>query len=78
MLVTKMNNLLTTNEVAERLGVSAIRVRQLISEKRLPAQKFGTVYLIKESDLKTVAERPTGRPPKPKDDKAKVSKNSKK
>jgi excisionase family DNA binding protein len=59
-----VNEFLTTNQAAERLGVSAIRVRQLIAEGRLPAQKFGTAHMIKESDLKLVEDRKVGRPPK--------------
>jgi excisionase family DNA binding protein len=56
-------NLLTTVEVAERLGVHRSRVHALIAAGRLPAQKYGNVYLVKESDLKLVAERKPGRPP---------------
>jgi len=50
--------------VAEHLGVSASRVRQLILSGRLPSQQFGRDHLIKESDLVLVAERKTGRPSK--------------
>jgi len=57
-------NLLTTKEVAEKLGVSVRRVHALIQAERLPAQKFGRDYLIKENDLKLVAERKPGRPRK--------------
>lgn len=57
-------NLLTTQEVADRLGVHRSRVHALITAGRLPAQKFGNVYLIKESDLRLVAERRPGRPRK--------------
>lgn len=55
---------LTTSEAAERLGVSPIRVRVLIRQGRLPAQKKGRDYLIKEADLALVAERKVGRPKK--------------
>lgn len=56
---------LTTREVAEKLGVSEGRVRQLIAEKRLPTTKIGNSNLIKESDLELVRERKrTGRPTK--------------
>ncbi len=58
--------LLTTKEVAERLGVTQTRVQQLILEGRLPAQKMGRDNFVKESDLKLVAERKVGRPPKSK------------
>jgi excisionase family DNA binding protein len=58
--------LLTTAEVAERLGVHRTRVNVLIKEGRLPAQQFGRAYLINEKDLKLVENRKTGRPPKDK------------
>lgn len=60
-------NLLTTRDAAERLGITVQRVHALIREDRLPAQKLGRDYLIKESDLALVAERKPGRPPKEKD-----------
>jgi excisionase family DNA binding protein len=55
-------NLLTTKEVAERLGITPARVCAIISAGRLPAQRFGRAYMIKESDLKLVADRRPGRP----------------
>jgi excisionase family DNA binding protein len=55
-------NLLTTKEVAERLGITTARVCAIISAGRLPAQRFGRAYMIKESDLKLVADRRPGRP----------------
>lgn len=55
--------LLTTQEVAERLGVKARRVRDFIMDGRLPAEKKGRDYLINEKDLKLVEDRKTGRPP---------------
>jgi excisionase family DNA binding protein len=57
-------NLLTTKEAAERLGVSVTRVQQLILAERLPAEKMGRDYFIKEDDLKLVADRKPGRPRK--------------
>jgi excisionase family DNA binding protein len=56
--------MLTTKEVAERLGVSVRRVHALIQDGRLPAQKYGRDYLIEEKDLKLVTERKVGRPRK--------------
>jgi excisionase family DNA binding protein len=56
--------LLTTAQVAERLGVHRTRVNVLIREGRLPAQQFGRAYLIDEKDLALIAERPVGRPAK--------------
>jgi excisionase family DNA binding protein len=56
--------LLTTPEVAEKLGITIARVQQLIWKGRLPAQKIGRDYVINEDDLKIVAERKPGRPAK--------------
>lgn len=56
-------NMLTTKEAAERLGVSVPRVHALIAAGRLPAERFGRAYVIKESDLKLVEDRRPGRPP---------------
>jgi excisionase family DNA binding protein len=69
---------LTTQDAAARLGVSTRRVIKLIEDGRLPATHFGKSYMINEADLRLVAERPTGRPPKPKDEKAKVSRKGSK
>ncbi len=60
-----MSETLTTKKAADLLGVSAARVRQLVLSGKLPAEKFGRDLVIKESDLKLVANRPMGRPPKP-------------
>jgi excisionase family DNA binding protein len=62
--------LLTTKEVAQRLGVTVTRVQQLILAERLPAEKMGRDYFIKEDDLKLVADRKRGRPRKAQSDKA--------
>jgi len=60
-----MQGYVTTTEAAERLGVSSARVRQLVASGTLPAQKFGPVNMVKESDLELVRNRPgVGRPPK--------------
>jgi excisionase family DNA binding protein len=55
---------LTTNEAAEKLGISRRRVLALIKAKRLPADKFGDVYMIDEKDLDLVKDRKAGRPKK--------------
>ncbi len=60
----KNDKLLSTVEAAESLGVNRQRVQALITEGRLPAQKIGNSYVIKESDLELVKDRKTGRPPK--------------
>jgi excisionase family DNA binding protein len=59
--------LITTQQAAERLGVSEGRVRALILAGRLPAQKFGKAHMIREQDLKLVEDRKPGRPPKAKE-----------
>jgi excisionase family DNA binding protein len=60
-----MNKLLTTQQAAEKLGISDARVRQLILEGRLPAEKLGRDLFIEESNLRLVSERKLGRPRKP-------------
>ncbi len=56
--------LLNTKEASEKLNVSAIRIRQLIQQGRIPATKVGRDYVIQESDLKDLAQRKNGRPKK--------------
>ncbi len=60
-----MSVLLTTQQAAEKLGVTAGRVRQMIIDGQLPATKMGRDNFIKESDLRLVEDRKVGRPPKP-------------
>jgi excisionase family DNA binding protein len=55
---------LTTKEVADRLGVTLRRVQALINDGRLPAQKVGRDYLIRDQDIKLVEDRKPGRPRK--------------
>lgn len=62
--------LLTTKDAAERLGVTVTRIQQLIAAGRLPAEKMGRDYFIKEDDLKLVADRKPGRPRKTQIEKA--------
>ena len=58
--------LLTATEASERLGVHRTRVNVLIREGRLPAQRLGRAYMIRETDLKLVEDRKPGRPAKAK------------
>ena len=60
------DKLLSVKDSAKILGVNHQRVQALISQGRLPAQKIGNSYVIKESDLKLVENRKPGRPPKDK------------
>lgn len=61
-----MNSLISTKEAAEKLGVSLRRVQTLITVGRLPAQKIGNSYVVKEKDLELVKNRKPGRPSKEK------------
>jgi len=49
----------------------------MIRDGRLPAEKFGRDYLIKESDLKLVEDRKPGRPTKQAGTKKKAVKKAK-
>lgn len=58
---------LTTEEAAERLGVSASRIRQLISEERIKTSKFGRDHLIQDDEVEYFAKKgrkKRGRPAK--------------
>jgi len=59
-----MDELLTTQQAAERLGITDSRVRQLVLEGRLPAQRFGRSHMIRAADLKAVEGMKRGRPAK--------------
>ncbi len=56
--------MITTQQAAAELGVSDSRVRQLIIDRKLLAQRFGRSHMIKRSDLKNVVIGNRGRPPK--------------
>lgn len=60
----RVSKLLTVDQAATELGVSARRVRALITDERLPAEKVGRDWLIKPGDLAKVKERKPGRPRK--------------
>ena len=55
--------LFSTREAAAILGISERRVRALIIEGRLSAQKVGRDYVIEEKAIKTV--RVYGKPGRP-------------
>jgi excisionase family DNA binding protein len=61
--------LLSVKDAAEVLELSEQRIKQLIYEERLKAEKVGNQWIIMESDLEAVTDRPTGRPPKNKSEK---------
>lgn len=58
--------MLTTMEVATRLGISQRRVVALITSGRLPSQRVGKMHVVREKDLKLIEDRPPGRPAKDK------------
>lgn len=58
--------LLSVAEAAEKLGVTRARVNQFINDKRLPAQRIGRSFAIRETDLSLVENRKVGRPIKAK------------
>lgn len=60
--VRQAEELLTTTEAADELGVSPARVRQLILQGRLRGVRFGRDLAILQKDLDTVRVRPVGRP----------------
>lgn len=58
---------LNTAQAADVLGVTSIRVRQLIAEGRLKPTRVGSVYLLLRADVEAFAKKPRapGRPAKP-------------
>jgi len=61
--------LLGTRQAAERLKVTPRRIAAMIVQGKLPAEKVGGSWVIRESDLEKVRNRrvgyPKGRPRKP-------------
>jgi excisionase family DNA binding protein len=60
------DKLLSTAEVAARLGVTRQRVLELITGERLPAMKVGRAYVVRGGDLSSLSLGKAGRPPKAK------------
>lgn len=56
--------LLSTNDVAEELGISRQRVLQLVKSGRLNSLKIANVHLFKLEDLEPVRNRVAGKPKK--------------
>jgi len=54
--------LLSTPEVADRLGINRRRVLALIDSGRLPARRVGRSYAVTEADLIAYRPRPRGWP----------------
>lgn len=61
-----MKGYLTTKQAGELLGITPDRVRQLIIEGTIKAEKFGRDNFITESEVERVKQldRKVGRPPK--------------
>lgn len=61
-----MKGYLTTTQTAERLNVSQARVRQMIIEGTIKAEKVGRDNFISESEVKRLEklDRKAGRPKK--------------
>jgi excisionase family DNA binding protein len=60
-------NLITTKSAAEILGVTPVRVRQLIQQGQLLAEKHGRDHLLNKEAVQRFnrhGRRPGGRPPK--------------
>ncbi len=55
---------MTTGEAAVELGISERRVRALITDGRLKAERIGRDWIITERALDAVRERKPGRPRK--------------
>ncbi len=56
----------TTSEAAAELGVSSARVRQMVLDGSLPAEKFGHLLVISAEALKAARHRKTSPGPAPK------------
>lgn len=56
-----MEKWLTTKEGARKLGLTYVRINQLIKSDILPAEKRGRDYFIRESDIEIIEQRPETR-----------------
>lgn len=77
-LVDMAETYLTTEEAAQRLGVTVGRVRQMIIDGTLETQRFGRAHMISEEALKAAEGRKTKRGPEPKSKTETASKAGKK
>jgi excisionase family DNA binding protein len=57
-------SLLTTRQVAQRLGLGARQIQRYIQSKRLKATRVGDMYFIAEKDLAGLKIQSRGRPRK--------------
>ena len=51
-------SLVTTKEAAQILGVTPVRMRQLIKEKRLAAEKHGRDHLLQDREVERQVRSP--------------------
>lgn len=54
--------MLSATQAAERLGISRMRMNQLIRSGRIEAERIGNQWAIREEDLETYTPNPPGRP----------------
>jgi excisionase family DNA binding protein len=62
--ITQIMPFFTSEQAANRLGVTVRRIQAMAQSGRLPSTRFGRALMIKESDLALVADRKLGRPMK--------------
>lgn len=58
-----MPEVITVAQAAEILRVTPRRVQALINVGKLPAQRFGSVWMLLESDVRQHKPKKGGRPP---------------
>lgn len=56
-----MSKKLTTIEIADAVGLSDIRIRQMILSGEIRAEKFGRDYMIDEEYVEIIKNRPERR-----------------
>lgn len=69
--MNQKDRLMTSDEVAERLQVSPRMVRYWAKHNQIPAERLGSIWVFKESEVERFAtkqppdkKRKPGRPPK--------------
>ena len=55
------DDLLTSQEIAELIGRTTARVRQLVKDLEIPHKRFGQAIAVKYKDLEPIFERNTDR-----------------
>lgn len=63
--MTQPGDYVTVSEAAETLGLTRQAILRRIQRGRLPAQKFGPVWMIRRADLDAWAPQAPGRKPRP-------------